>query len=51
MEKNRRCSLCVVSKIDHQNGTVQLKEHLNNKNGIHKLSKCQVANRLVPGWV
>ena len=49
--KNRRWLHCAVLKIDHQNGTVQLRERLKNKRGIHTLSKCEVANRLVPGWV
>jgi len=49
--KYRRWLHCVVKSIDYLNGTVQLTEKNKNKRKLPKLTKTEVHNRVVYGWI
>jgi hypothetical protein len=49
--KYRRWLHCIVSNIDYINGTVELHERNKNKRKLPKLTRSEVHNRVVFGWV
>ena len=49
--KCRRWLHCFVSYIDYMNGTVELYERNKNKRKLPKLTRSEVHNRVVFGWV
>ena len=49
--KYRRWLHCFVSNIDYINGTVELHERNKNKRKLPKLTRSEVHNRVVFGWV
>ena len=49
--KYRRWLHCVIVSIDYLNGTIKLSERNKNKRELPKLTKKQVHNTVVCGWV
>jgi len=49
--KHRRWLHCIIASIDYVKGTIKLREKNKNKRKLPKLTKKQVHNTIVCGWV
>ena len=49
--KHRRWLHCIVMEVDSDAGTVELREYNKNKRVLPKLSKSEMKNRVIPGWI
>jgi len=49
--KNRRWLHCTVKYVNYVLGTIELSERNNNKRKLPQLSKLDIHNRLVLGWM
>jgi len=49
--KHRRWLHCIVMEVDSDAGTIELRECNKNKRVLPKLSKSEIKNRVIPGWI